>query len=167
MPWWGIWPEVDGGEPLWFSEKRSDTRMLCAGHTVQNCSLENLEVRGDIASCIESPTTYRTSHMGWGAVAWTCAIINALQFQLPEGFSCVIHGIRGDWKIPHASSQMRASHSGSFLCSGVAVLCFVSTGTQVYWTVVLKGSQRNLCKTTWKGSTQDFRVIVYGKIVPW
>lgn len=117
--------------------------MLCAGHTVQNHSLAISLRAGVIYHPALNPSNVQNLEHGMGChhliltVSGSFAIINVLQFQLPEGLLCVFC-VSDDWKTPHASCQLRALHSGSFLCLGTAVLCPVSAGTQMYCTVVLK-----------------------------
>ena len=82
------------------------------------------------------------------SVSGLCAVINAMQLQLPEEFSCVLHCKIGTSKShTQILSQLRASRSGGFLCSATAVWLFVFISTQIYRAVVLK-PQRNVCKTS-------------------
>ena len=135
--WLSDWAQTrDTGEPFCFFEKWHPHAMRGAPSPELQSS-NFLEGRGDIPSCFESlqctePWTWDGVPLpNLDSVSGSCAVINVLQSQLPEGLLCVFC-VSDAWKTPHVSRQLRALHSGSFLCSGMAVLCSVSAGTQMY-----------------------------------
>lgn len=123
-----IWPYVDTGEPFWFFEGKVTSHSVCQTHNTELQSRKVLR-EGAMSHPALNPLQCMAGVPGpeLDSASALCAVINAMQSQLPEG--CLCHSLHNrDQQVSHTSAEVRASHSGGLFvfrhCLGMSC---------VYW----------------------------------